>query len=260
MNKTLKILILFLVIVVGVVFLLSQLMKGSSKKEVEEVINGQLFRNTEKFNLKTVLSDTTINLEKNFPYTKYFESANYSTGKNIAIDLATLINFNKGDAEKTGMFYSELLTNKLAEYLKPRMKNFSIDSFIYLEKWAEQFKSYSEVDQQNSIMHEIVYDYWMNSITTNLRKLDSIDQGAKFTFKYKYLRARCAQEKYLTSIGFSSTEKVMNNLTQQKWGYIIKRFFTETSIFLKIGMVLFLFLTLYGYICIIKQHTKGRKR
>jgi hypothetical protein len=129
------------------------------------------------------------------------------------------------------------------------------DSFVYNANnchniifWAEEFKCFEAND--TDVFQPIyvgIFDFWMNKVALVLSDATRNNSDLKYNNNFFYLNQRLTDYKYAIGIKYSNTEKVIENIVNGKWSYLLKRYFLETSTFINLLLVFFLVLTIYTY-------------
>lgn len=213
------------------------------------------------FNIANYLVQKNIaapNLLQDFPYETYLDSTNTRNIRVIKNDLALLESFSN-DVSTSQQIVSEALTTKLEPRLVNYLHPYNPDSLLVLVQWAEKFQHYAEIDPANDILHESIYNYWMDKVSNQLGKFSAEESSRKYDYKFKYLRSRCIEKRFVPAIKVTSEEKAFNNLVYGNYGHLLNASWNQTSILQKAVFVILVLLTLYGYICIIKQHVNKKR-
>jgi len=197
---------------------------------------------------------SAINIHKEFPYDIYLDSSNYNNVEQLLHDISTLDSFIPLNHEINLEVLSTALTDKLNERYKNRFHEYSPDSILLIIQWAEKFHSYANIDRSNARLYESIYDNWIEFAIQRLDEYYYTDNSIKYNFKYKYLLERCRENKFNGSVGFTRFEKVINNIIEKKWRYLLNRFWIGTTIYCKLFAVIIIGLTTYSYYCIFKLH------
>lgn len=201
---------------------------------------------------KEIRSLNDSQILEHFPYQKYVEQSNFWSIASIKQDIICLdtIFRDKGRNRQTISF---ALTRNLATRLSPYLKNYHPDSLLILLQWAEKFKVYPEIDEENKILYLSIYDYWMDTIGHRLSELSIERPSRNHDFLFRYLFARCAEQRVSPAVKFTSTEKVINNIIYNKWGHFLNATWNQTSFLQKMVLFIFLFATFFGYVLIIQK-------
>jgi len=148
-------------------------------------------------------------------------------------------------------FFINALTTKI--YDQDSSKFNKLD-FIYLSdkfNWAEKFKAYAEIDEKNSMVFSVVYDYWLKKIANRLQRISVENDKIKYNHNYRFLVNKCSEHQYFISIHSTRFDKFIYNLTNQKWVHLVNASWNQSSVILKLLFFLFLFITVYSYYLVI---------
>ncbi len=206
--------------------------------------------------LKSIPKDELV---KNFPWKDYLDSANWRNITCIKESLAQLDSFS-GDAGTNREMLSGVLTNKLSAKWEAKYNNYNPDSLLNIVQWAEDFRAYAQIDPGNDIFYESVVSYWLSYVTNKLAHFSQKKGSIKYSFKYKYLVARCHELKFTTPVKVSKTEKVLENLTAGKWAHLTDASWNQTSLLQKLVFLALMLITGYGYYLIITKIIKKWKK
>lgn len=191
-----------------------------------------------------------------FPYDAFLNAASFCNIKHIQHDLNVLDSCFKNSQNIGKEIYVKALTEKLELRISKSFENPKLDSLITLAQWVEKFDCYKDIDETNARTYKIIYRHWMNFLSNHLGQYYETDSDIKYDFKFRYLIAFCQSKKYSPSLGDSMTEKVIANLLDHKWAYLLNRFWNGTGPAFKFATFAGLILTIYGFVCIFKIHLK----
>lgn len=209
------------------------------------------------FHIKNQLNGlSSDNLKSAFPYKVYLDSINIYNISEIKESILEIDAITK-DNMLSQQIVSIALTDSLLNYSENKYEKYNPDSLILLMEWVERFKYYADVDEENQTLYQVVDDYWMNSIANKLSDFCKKDYWIKYDYKFKYLSSRMEEKGFNTTIGFNDAEKVLNNIIENDYTYLINRFLTRTSFLIKVIFLLGIIITLYGYYCIFKSLKKS---
>lgn len=239
-----------IILIIGVVYVIA---KVDYNDKMPTLQNSEKDHSFHIINHLNGLSDS--NLINTFPYKVYLDSINiYDV---IDIKKSTLeIDTVSKDNMLSQQIVSIALTDSLLRVTKNKYVRYNSDSLILLMQWVEKFKNYGDIDKQNKTLYQAIHDFWMNVITNNLTDLCKHDYWLKYDYKFKYLSSRLEEKGFNTTVGFNDAEKVLNNIIENNYSYLVDRFISRTSIFIKIFFLFAITLTIYGYYCIYKFHKK----
>lgn len=224
------------------------------------VIQKERRLHTTSFELKNRLNSIKKeNLGMTFPWKDYLDSTNIDDVLIIKKDLAVLDSFTKSPSTNRQML-SDVLTNKLNELTAARYQQYNADTLLQLVQWAEDFKGYANLDPDNDIFYESICSYWLSFVTNKLAEFSKLNRQIKYSFKYKYLVARCHEYKFTTPVKVSKTEKVAENFTNGKWAHLTDAAWNQTTVWQKLIFLIILIITGYGYLLIIHKIIKKWKK
>jgi len=201
----------------------------------------------------------TNNIKATFPYRIYIDSANYDDLNCIKRDVNILNSISTKDTLSNLELFYIALSDTLKNKQSSKFNAYNPDSLYSVIQWAEKYNYYSLIDKKNEILYKAIYDYWINIISNKLEDYYKENNALKYDYKFKYLITKCAEKGYSSSIGSTNFEKILINIGENKWSYLLNRFWNGTGLFFKLPLFLFLLITLYGYYCIIRVHIKGKR-
>jgi len=206
--------------------------------------------------LRFIQKSNPADVAASFPYGPFLESTSFCNLRNIQNDLKIIDSCFKENPNSGREIYIKALTEKLEERISPSFIHYNPDSLITLIQWVVKFDAYKDLDDNNARIYKIIFRHWMNFISNRLGKYYEDNSAIKYDFKFRYLTAICQSKKYAPPLGDSKTEKVVTNLIDQKWAYMFNRFWNGTGPMFKLFVSLGLLVTLYGFFCIFKTHSK----
>lgn len=200
------------------------------------------------------------NLLDSFPYHWYVDSAGRCNINSIKKDLEVLDSVNPaGIGGDNQQILSIALTNKLEEKIKPEFEKYNPDGLIKVLQWAEKFNYYSDIEEKNATLYQVIYTYWLTFISNKLSDYYKIDQSLKYNFKFKYLNARCKEKQFGAPINNSNTEKIINNLIENNWTYLFSRFWNDSDILIKLIGLIALLVVFIPYLIIYRIIKKNKQ-
>ncbi len=198
------------------------------------------------------------NFKEKFPFAVYLDSADCRNINSIRKDLSIMDSFSNDPMLSQEVLW-QTLTEKLETRIQPSFEHYNIDSLIQLLQWVEKFKQYASLNLDHNMLFETVYDHWMEFIIKTMERYADQNKSIKYNYKFKYLLSRCDEHTYTSRIGKSRLEKIVDNVIEQDWPYLLNRFWIGTTVLFKIIIFSILLITLYGYICILRVHLKSNK-
>ncbi|WP_089371105.1 hypothetical protein [Dokdonia pacifica] len=163
----------------------------------------------------------------NFPFKVYLEKANLQESKDLNHDLINLQEITKNDFLSNNVFIKALTSE-----LYPKIWSTNLDTINQIANWVDK------LDFKDNSVKESIEIYWYNQITNHLSAEAKKQPNSKYGFKYRYLAQRCIQKKYFPNTGNSTFEKVLLNIIDQRWLYMLKRFWYSTPWICKIFILL----------------------
>ncbi len=139
----------------------------------------------------------------------------------------------------------------------PYWRGNDLDSLNLLLTWAVTLNCAEEGESEYRLLLMAAYRYWMNELSSRLNALAKADHGIRYTFKFKYLRERCRLLAYGVDVTDDSSTKIVNNIVERKWYYlIVDRLWGATSWAFRSLLLLIAGLTIWGYMLIVKKIIK----
>jgi len=151
-------------------------------------------------------------VSEKFPYRKYIKYGNYENILIIKRDLSVLDNLYPNNQMNNQRILSNTLTDSLFKEKKALFTQYAPDTLIYQMQWAQKFKSYGELEPDYAPLFNSIYDFWMNRIANSLGNYSNDAPKIKYDFKYRFLKAKCEEQRYPVSSKVTSAEKVFYNL------------------------------------------------
>jgi len=205
-------------------------------------------QNTQPFNIRSAIpADSTTDFVAQFPGEKYLASSNWHTIQSILRDLKTL-DSNGVDPFNSASAISEALTTKNSQW-----ESNNLDTLYQILIWAEPMFLYSKTGEQHAILFQAVSEYWIGHVSNTLQQVIDDDPYAYINCKFKYLRARTCELAGACGDRTPNTVKVINNLTEQKWSYLLTRFWTHTGFLFKSVIFVGIVLTIAAYYSLLKN-------
>jgi hypothetical protein len=196
-----------------------------------------------------------INMQEAFPVKDYLDSSNYENISLISADLVMMDSLNNDESTNRRLL-SEVLTAKLFEKDSLKLAHGGIDSLYAVLQWAEKFGACAEIDKQNRILYQSIASYWLTYISNRLSKISAEKPSEKYKFSFRYLLARCDEMKFTAGVKVTEMEKVVDNLTRNKWAHLVSASWNQTSILQKILFLVIFLITLFGYYLIVLKFLK----
>ena len=196
------------------------------------------------------------NIENNFPYVEYVSSKDFLNYTYFKQDLDEIKSKTKNDSKAQEILY-KALTDTLDKF-KHEQYTANLDSMIYLFQWADKYRVYSDIDTTNAILYSAIHEFWITKISDKLAQLSKDNSTILTNFKFKFLVAKCDEIKYNTPLKISSTTKVVNYFIQKKWAHLFQASWNQASKLQISILFLFLTITIFSYIILIKYFLKSK--
>ena len=209
------------------------------------------------FDLRNNIKDLDeTNIENNFPYVEYVSSQDFLNYSYFKQDLDEIKSKTKNDSKAQEILY-KALTDTLDKF-KHEQYTANLDSMIYLFQWADKYRVYSDIDTTNAILYSAIHEFWITKISDKLAQLSKDNSTILTNFKFKFLVAKCDEIKYNTPLKISSTTKVVNYFIQKKWAHLFQASWNQASKLQISILFLFLTITIFSYIILIKYFLKSK--
>jgi len=209
------------------------------------------------FDLRNNIKDLDeTNIENNFPYVEYVSSQDFLNYTYFKQDLDEIKSKTKNDSKAQEILY-KALTDTLDKF-KHEQYTANLDSMIYLFQWADKYRVYSDIDTTNAILYSAIHEFWITKISDKLAQLSKDNSTLLTNFKFKFLVAKCDEIKYNTPLKISSTTKVVNYFIQKKWAHLFQASWNQASKLQISILFLFLTITIFSYIILIKYFLKSK--
>lgn len=173
------------------------------------------------------------------------DSINWCRPENIINRLNT-INLYESDS-LTQALIIETYTTKIEKYFESQLNNYNPELLISLLHWAAKMYDCQDVLRENEYrVFRVVSNYWLNQISDRLYVYHANNPSIKYRFDFKYIVAICQARGFFPPIGYSTSEKLVNYLIEQRFGYILSRLWYSTNWFFKGSFALFLTVVIYA--------------
>lgn len=243
-------LILFLVVTVFIVSVIIKVDYSSTIPEEKQCAEKAYF------NLQNHVKNVDKSrLREEFPYKIYLDSADYCNISSIQNHLNILYAVNP-DSRQNQKILVDALTDKLEERINSRFKKYNPDSLILMLQWVSKFKYYKDLDTNNAKFYRMVHRHWYNYVANKLGQYNDENPYLKYHFKFKYLVSTCRAQSYPPDIRSSNTAKIIDNVVNSRWAYLLKRFWDGTGLLAKLLTAAVVLFTFYSYYCVYKLKFK----
>lgn len=233
----------FLVLFILVLVFLNSLV---SYREAKEII---LSKSEVPFDLgeSVIFSDS---MNQSFPEIAYCSSRLTCTNKHLVDDLI-FVKENSNNFFSIYQNIADALTVELEKRYDPGM---NLDSLNMYLNWAIKIDHASRVlNNEEKIVFSVISDYWISRISEKLEMVDD-----KYDFRYRSMVQKCSENSY-NAVGTNSKfEKVIYNLMDNNYSYIVNRIWIGTGIITKIILlfmiIIFIFVVVNGVIRIKEKY------
>ena len=193
-------------------------------------------------------------LKQRFPYKDYSLSANPMRMQLLSKDLYLMDSLYPQDKYLNYEVLSDALTTKgqLGNWC-----NTNLDSLDMLLSWSEKLLALSELEDGHAFVFKSVANYWCGEVANQLTKAYEKEQFIRYKFKFRMLEERCARRQCGVATTPTAAEKVIKNVVEQQWHYlIIDRFWNTTSWFFKLLLLLPFLIVFYSFFVTYKYHKR----
>lgn len=252
MKKISLIFNILIIIIIG--YFAYNITKANDDNYMPSISKEKLPRN---FDLRNKIKDLDeTNIENNFPYVEYVSFKDFLNYTYFKQDLDVIKSKTKNDSKAQEILY-KALTDTL-DKIKHEQFTANLDSMIYLFQWADKYRVYSDIDTTNTILYSAIHEFWITKISDKLAQLSKDNSTILTNFKFKFLVAKCDEIKYNTPLKISSTTKVVNYFIQKKWAHLFQASWNQASKLQISILFLFLTITIFSYITLIKYFLKSK--
>lgn len=189
----------------------------------------------EEFELKFNEGQITISKTDSTGGTKQINVSKFNLGEFIKVK--TDLYKNALDLEAAEFQLYNTFTGEIQKAFGSKL---SLDTLNQILDVCDGLAVLGEVSPENKILYSSLVDHWYNISANSLAAILKENNALKYSFKYQSLKRRCEHLKYFSSIPSSSLEKVIYNLLNNNYSYVVNRVWLRTGIFEKV--ILFLFL------------------
>lgn len=188
----------------------------------------------------TDLSINNENLYDSFPYQEYLNKIKYTDTSQFNKHLKELNILTKNQFLSQSIL-SLCLTNKLEKLNDTK----NLDTLYGILLWTDKFYDYSFIEKNNQAFYESIPSYWYNYVANTLSDLSVENEQIQFNFKYQYLVQKCSERGYFSEQKMNIMDKVMMNVIQSRWFYLIHRFWNNTSHLFKMLFLSLFFINIF---------------
>jgi hypothetical protein len=239
-------------------FLVAAIYLGSKANQDDFMPQWEEVTTSEDFNLRERINGIPKDsLLTQFPYDAYLESVDMADLSAISRDIQILDTVT-GDHFVSLSIFMLAYTDSLLPRISKKLATFNGDSLSLFMMNVEGYKYYARMPGPNQELFGGLYHYWMSEISNRLDKYTNKDPDLKYNFKYRYLSAKCKENKYVVAPRVTESEKIVNNVADTKWDYLYKRIWSAPP--MKRLFIFFLFtFTIITYLITFIQIFKKLK-
>jgi hypothetical protein len=151
---------------------------------------------------------------------------------------------NQNNQRTLSYYYTDSLSKKLSNNFLEYEPNY-LNAIL---NWAFNFKNSAKHHRNFEPSLTVISDFWISKVNNCLHSVTLIDDNVKYTFKHKYLVQVCKSLNSNVDINITNTEKIINNILEKKWSYLLKRFYSGTSFLFKFSILLIILIVNYSLI------------
>ena len=197
-------------------------------------------------------------LSDSFPYSEYLNHVSLNDVNNIHENLIEIDSFVH-DPIPGQKILSLALTDSLFSHTAKRYDNYDADSLIIFMQTIESFKYFSKFPGNYQTFYDVVYTWWMSKISNLLDNFSKVKPNLKYSFKYRFLAGKCKENLFNVSPMVDEVEKVVNNISEQKWSYLYKRIW-NAPVILRVVLFIAVIITILAYITFFRTLVKKIKK
>ena len=179
----------------------------------------------------------------------------------ISLDEASIINkkLNKLLLNNDTNTAETIIQKRYTDSLLAKKGTENYDTLNSILIWANSINNYSEIGTKNKFLYKSISNFWYEKAAEILEN----NSDDKNTFKHKYLVQKCIEQEYYPDIKTTNIEKVINNIVESNWYYLLNRIWNRTGIIFKITLLIIGTITIISYIntvITIKNRINGKKK
>lgn len=193
-----------------------------------------------------------------FPYSQYLDAVDMIDLKSITRDIQ-IMDTVTGDHFTSLSIFIIAYTDSLLPRLSKKISVFNGDTLSLFMMDLEGFKYYARMPGPNQDFYSAIHQYWMSNLSNSLDNYTQIEPNLKYNFKYRFLAAKCRENKYGVAPRVTESEKIINNIADSKWNYLYQRFWSiplEKRLFIFFLISLTVIVYVISFFCIIKKIKK----
>ena len=179
---------------------------------------------------------TTATLPGRFPYHAYLDSADLSDARQLGLDAQVLDSLYPANPRDNERLLYTVLTDSLAARQR-RGASAGADSMARLQHimtWATQLPVAARYEPRRATFFQALQLFWVKEVANSLEQMYRRNPAIKYRFQFKHLNQLCREAKCGVPVAFSAPEKVMNNLVEGQWGYLITKFLRDSTLLTKV--------------------------
>lgn len=199
---------------------------------------------------------TAANLPVRFPYQAYLDSTNISDVRQLGLDAQVLDSLYPTNARANERLLYTVLTDSLALRGRLASQTDSMARLLHIMTWASQLPVAARYEPRRATFFHALNLFWVKEVARSLQQMYRHNPAIKYTFQFKHLNQLCRDAKCGVPVSFSAPEKVINNVVEGRWGYLLTKFLRDSTLPIKLGAGLigaFLFLAFLAIINMARQ-------
>jgi len=252
-KKTFLLLFFTTLALVLILYLLKNIFIGTGDYEFNRIKNNGIFTVSEQ-ELTKKLDQLEENDFKPDDLIPLLDSVDQSNMQLIDKLITRIISNSEGNGFIAAMSITDYLTQKNKKRDIHGFTTSSLDTLFNNYQWATAIKSMSFISEGiKSTIYSAVYDYWMLDIVHQLQRINEKKGSLKYSLKFRTLSNLCNYHSYSPNYSTSDYEKVLYNIQESRYSYIINRFYLAFGIPGFIILAIFLLFTSFSYIFAIQN-------
>lgn len=130
--------------------------------------------------------------------------------------------------------YQQLLTTGLLQHRQPDRSE--LTAWV---RWAAGFKETQGVLEDDlARSFRAIHFFWFTRINGYITEWVAADEAFKYSFDYRFAEKIMARDKFYLSTSKTAVEKIIQYLGEQRYGYLLNRFWYGTGALFKVGLVI----------------------
>ncbi|WP_210514912.1 hypothetical protein [Hymenobacter terricola] len=193
-------------------------------------------------------SATAVNLPSRFPYKSYLDSTDFSDARRLALDAQALDSLFPASAHNNERLLYTALTDSLSARWMHSAQADTMAHLLSIMTWASQLPVAARFEPRRATFFRALNLYWVKQVATSLEQQYRRNPNIKYAFQFKHLNQLCRDAKCGVPVSFSASEKVINNVVEGQWGYLLTKFLRDSSLPTRLGAGLFVALFLLTWL------------